>query len=88
MSVKYELKDLDVSKLPTIIRERLDETPHHTIFYLEDHDKPEFCKGDGKDTQFLFLGLTEGGFCCLKCDPSEITYPLNDYFESIKCGDV
>lgn len=120
MSVKYELKDLDVSKLPKDVRELLAEpipktrAPYHTIFYLEERDKAEYSKGSGKDIQYFFLNFTclkedgtpervpsyktdeEGntykdtdddiavGFTCLKCDPSEITYPLNEYFDSIK----
>ena len=120
MSVNYELKDLDVSKLPETIRELLDgspnvnHTPYHTIFYTETHDKPSYFEGIGKEQQVLCLGYTlieeDGtpkrfpsyktdengntykltddhiaeGFTLMLVDPSEITYPLNEYFESIK----
>ncbi len=118
MSVKYELKDLDVSKLPETIRELLDEspnvnhTPYHTIFYTETHDKPTYLIG--KERQVMCLGYTQieedgtpkrvpsyktdengntykfrddaiaEGFTFMLVDPSELTYPLNEYFDSIK----
>ena len=53
MSVKYELKDLDASKLPEDVREMLAEpipksrSPYHTIFYVENRDKAEYSKGSG-----------------------------------------
>ena len=118
--IRYELKDLDVSKLPEIVREQLGRertgcTPYHTICYEpEKYDKPTYSEGTGKDIQFLMLEYTlieedgtpkrvpayktdengnnykvtddhiANGFTVLKCDPSELTYPLNEYFDSIK----
>ena len=122
MSVKYELKDLDVSKLPKAVRDQLDKdpdverrTPYYSIWWPKTSDNPTYFEGLGKYQQVFwldFISLNEDGtaerhpfyetdengnpyktgddhiakrFILLLADPSEITYPLKDYFESIKC---
>lgn len=52
-----------------------DETPQTVSAYKTDED--------GNDYKYTDDHIAEG-FTCLKCDPSKITYPLEEFFESIK----
>ena len=120
MSIKYQLNDLDVFKLPKKVRELLaeptpkDRTPHYNIWFTEKFDKPTYLEKTGDHRQFFalsFISLKEDGtpatapawktdengndyrltddpisigFCVTYVDPSELTYPLEEFFESIK----
>jgi hypothetical protein len=96
VSKDYSLIELNLSKLPEDLREFISkperDEEYIDIFFYED-TKP--VERHGKDVQLLFLhlienkkplekGMSNHGFVASWFSSNDFTYPLEEFFESIK----